>query len=435
MRGWRTFSTQDLIKAGILEIGDGYRAKNSEMADVGVPFIRAGDVNGRVNTVGTDLLSSESAQKAGRKRSMPGDVVITTKGTIGRLAFVCEGDPGFIYSPQLCYWRSLNPSIVSPRWLLFAMKSKEMLEQISWSAGQTDMAPYVSLTDQRTAFKLTLPPIEEQRRVAEILGALDDKIESNRRIAATLEEMARALYRSWFVDFDPVRARAEGRDPAHMDPATAALFPDSFGADGLPIGWVMGTLDSLAVLNPEKHSKRHHPDYLEYVDLANTKWGNIEATSTYDWSTAPSRARMCLRNGDTIIGTVRPGNGSYAFVARDGLTGSTGFAVLRAKENSNAALVYLAATDSRIIEDLINLADGGAYPAVRPDVVAARTTVIATKKIQACFAEIVTKFTNRIKTTQKESSTLATLRDILLPRLMSGELRVYEVSELTEEIT
>jgi type I restriction enzyme S subunit len=85
--------------------------------------------------------------------------------------------------------------------------------------------------------EILVPEPHEQREIASILGALDDKIELNRRMAATLEEMARALYRSWFVDFDPVKAKAEGLAPAFMDDATAALFPDRFGEDGLPEGW------------------------------------------------------------------------------------------------------------------------------------------------------------------------------------------------------
>ena len=237
MRNWTHYKTSDLISARILEIGDGYRAKNSEMGKTGIPFVRAGDVDGRVSTLSVDLLDDANLCKVGRKISMPGDVVMTTKGTIGRLAYVRPGDHCFIYSPQLCYWRSLDEDQIHGRWLFYAMRSPEMERQISWSAGQTDMAPYISLTDQRTAFSLTVPPVAEQREIAAILGALDDKIEVNRKASATLEEMARALYRSWFVDFDPVWAKLEGRQPAHMDAATAALFPDSFDNDGLPRGW------------------------------------------------------------------------------------------------------------------------------------------------------------------------------------------------------
>lgn len=86
-------------------------------------------------------------------------------------------------------------------------------------------------------FELPVPPMQAQKEISALLDALDDKIEVNRRMAGTLEEMARALYRSWFVDFDPVHAKAEGRAPAHMDAATAALFPDRFGDNGLPEGW------------------------------------------------------------------------------------------------------------------------------------------------------------------------------------------------------
>ena len=90
------------------------------------------------------------------------------------------------------------------------------------------------------AFHACLPPLHEQRAIADVLTALDDKIELNRQMSATLEEMARALFRSWFVDFDPVHAKARGEAPAHMDAATAALFSDSFGPDGLPDGWRQG---------------------------------------------------------------------------------------------------------------------------------------------------------------------------------------------------
>ena len=98
---WTRWPTATLIANKWLEIGDGYRAKNDEMSTQGLPFIRAGDVDGRVNTKNTDLLGPKSLNAVGSKRSRPGDVVLTTKGTIGRMAFVENDDPTFIYSPQL----------------------------------------------------------------------------------------------------------------------------------------------------------------------------------------------------------------------------------------------------------------------------------------------------------------------------------------------
>ncbi|EQD50412.1 restriction modification system DNA specificity domain protein, partial [mine drainage metagenome] len=174
----------------------------------------------------------------------------------------------------------------------------------------------------------------EQRAIAHILGTLDDKIELNRRMSETLEAMARALFKSWFVDFDPVRAKLEGRWqrgqslpglPAHL----YDLFPDRLVDSELseiPEGWEAGTLADLSKLNPESWSKATRPPLINYIDLSSTKWGRIETATTYAQEAAPSRAQRILRPGDTIVGTVRPGNGSYAMISDEGLTGSTGFA-------------------------------------------------------------------------------------------------------------
>lgn len=316
------------------------------------------------------------------------------------------------------------------RYLKYAL----LLENASlkrFSYGSTHQTIYYP---ELKAFHICAPDLAEQREIASTLGALDDKIELNRKTAATLEEMARALYRSWFVDFDPVRARAEGRAPAHMDPTTAALFPDSFDEDGLPVGWKNGQLGDLALLSPTAHSRKAHPSRLEYVDLSNTKWGQIEATTCYDWNAAPSRARLILEVGDTIVGTVRPANGSYAYIGNDGLTGSTGFAVLRPRDAIDRALVYVAATDPATIEDLANLADGGAYPAVRPDVVSSRPVCMSPKDIRIAFSEMTAPFIDKMGALKIENRSLATLRDTLLPRLMSGELRLGAAHEMIEKI-
>ncbi len=161
--------------------------------------------------------------------------------------------------------------------------------------------------------QVEVPPLDEQRTIAHILGTLDDKIELNRRMNETLEAMTRAIFKSWFVDFDPVRAKAEGRNPG-LPKEIASLFPDSFEDSELgeiPAGWEIGTLADFSTLNPEVWSKGNRPDSINYVDLSNTKWGRIDSVTVYPLHDAPSRAQRVLSAGDTIVGTVRPGNGSY----------------------------------------------------------------------------------------------------------------------------
>jgi type I restriction enzyme S subunit len=245
----------------------------------------------------------------------------------------------------------------------------------------------------------------------------------------TLEAMARALFKSWFVDFDPVRAKAAGRKPSGLAPHIAKLFPDSFVESELgeiPKGWQVATIADYSSLNPEAWSKETRPAVINYIDLSNTKWGRIEAVAAYAQQDAPSRAQRVLRPRDTIVGTVRPGNGSYAFICEEGLTASTGFAVLRPLRMEYAEFVYFAATAAENIEALSHLADGGAYPAVRPEVVAATQVIKSGDDVIERFSRVAGPLLAKIAENERESRTLASLRDALLPRLISGEIRVRD---------
>ena len=235
-------------------------------------------------------------------------MVITTKGTVGRVAFVGEDDPEFVYSPQLCYWRSREGAKIVPRWLLYALQSNEVKHQMGWAAGQTDMAPYVSLTDQRNAFFLTVPPISEQTSIAELLGCLDDKIELNRRMNDTLEAMARAIFRDWFVDFGPTRAKAEGRAP-YLVPELWDLFPDSLGTEGHPIGWRrknLGELFNVSIGRTPPRKERHHfvPSGQGRTWLSIKTMGNIQTFATASEEDLNPEAVRLFRIPEVPSGTV-----------------------------------------------------------------------------------------------------------------------------------
>ncbi|HNP82730.1 MAG TPA: restriction endonuclease subunit S [Nitrospira sp.] len=354
-----------------------------------------------------------------------GDLLYSREGTYFGIAAevptgirVCLGQRMVLVRPKV--------SKCSHRFLRYWLNSPVMA---SHTHGHRDgtVAERLNLPTIRQ-LPVAVPPLDEQRAIARILGTLDDKIELSRRMNETLEAMARTLFKSWFVDFDPVRAKAEGRDTGLPKPV-ADLFPDSFEDSDLgeiPRGWEVGTLGDFSALNPESWSKDTRPSEIKYVDLSNTKWGRIEQITRFAADDAPSRAQRVLRPRDTIVGTVRPGNGSYAFILVDGLTGSTGFAVLRPRSDKYAEFVYLAATAADNIDALAHLADGGAYPAVRPEVVA--TTQVARPKddVLEAFSRATGSMLRKIAGNGHESRTLAALRDMLLPKLISGELRVPE---------
>jgi type I restriction enzyme S subunit len=174
------------------------------------------------------------------------------------------------------------------------------------------------------------------------------------------------------------------------------------------------------------------PSAIEYLDLAGCKRGEIQELQTLAREAAPSRAQRVLRPGDTVVGTVRPGNRSFALIGREGITGSTGFAVLRPKHVGYREFLYLAATADDAIAFLAHRADGAAYPAVRPDVVVGVPSVWASHSVLLAFSGLVAPLIDRTIANRAEAQTLAATRDLLLPRLMSGALRVKDAEHAVE---
>jgi type I restriction enzyme S subunit len=385
----------------------------------GINFVKSEAISadGSIDPSKFAFIHAETHTKLQRSQLQEGDVLFSMAGIyLGKTTVVPEKILPANTNQAVGIIR-LNRNKAEPRFIHYALSSPECRAWVSRSAAQSAQ-PNFNLQD---IGNLPIPAygIEEQRAIAHILGTLDDKIELNRRMNQTLEDMARALFKSWFMDFDGVA-------PEDMQESELGFIPK---------GWRVGTLADFATLNPESWTKKTRPSEILYVDLSNTKWGRIESVTPYSSKDAPSRAQRVLRPNDTIIGTVRPGNGSYAFIDEDGLTGSTGFAVLRPKRPEYSALVYLAAISPENIERLANLADGGAYPAVRPEIVTATCIAIADNATIATFSQHVSLMLERISENRRESKTLAQLRDTLLPKLISGELRVKDAKRIMEAVS
>ncbi len=337
-------------------------------------------------------------------------------GTLGQVYFVEENVWPLNTTLYVRDFKGNDPKFIS-----YFLRSLDFLAYSDKAA-----VPGINRNHLHQAEVLYPPDRSEQRAIAHILGTLDGKIELNRRMNQTLEETARAIYKDWFVDFGTVRAKLEGREP-YLPPDLWDLFPDRLVDSELgeiPEGWEMKALGEVSSLNPESWSKANSPASVEYVDLANTKWGVIESKQSFHWKDAPSRARRVLRSGDTIVGTVRPGNGSYSLIGSDGLTGSTGFAVLRPLQSHFRELVYLSATAPENIERLAHRADGAAYPAVRTEIVSETEITIPTdaSRILDRFSNTVGAVLDRMELDTAESRELAAQRDALLPKPVGGKI-------------
>lgn len=378
----------------------------NEYVESGVPVLRGVNIS-RERFVDDSFvfIDETTADRLSKFESLPGDVLLVHKGTVGQVGLMPQSrkHPRYIMGNSMMRVRC-NPSKMIPEYLYYWLSSGEGQHYLYGRMSQVGVPQLQTpLTTLRQA-SLPVPPLCEQRRIVSILSTLDEKIELNRRMNRTLESTARAVFKSWFVDFD------------------------SAETGGQAAGWDEGDLSDVADLNPESWTATNLPGTVAYLDLSNVKRGRIESVAAFDRDKAPSRARRRLRRGDTVVGLVRPGNESFALISESGLTGSTGFAVLRPKRPEYREFVYLAATARASILELSSLADGGAYPAVRPDVVAQTPVVLPPVDVARAFSQLTGPLLDFFAVCERQSKRLVAVRDTLLPRLMSGELVLGDVT-------
>jgi len=233
---WRIATLEDCMEVII-----DYRGKTPHKSSFGIPLITAKIVKGGRILEPDEFIPLEDYDER-MQRGIPkaGDVVVTTEAPLGEVGQL--DDRKLSVGQRLITLRG-KEGLLNNTYLKFLMQSEFVQNQLYARATGTTVIGIKQKELRRV--NLVLPPLPEQRAIAHILGTLDDKIELNRRMNETLEAMARALFKSWFVDFDPVRAKAEGRQPYGMDAETAALFPDSFEASPLgevPRGWEVSTI-------------------------------------------------------------------------------------------------------------------------------------------------------------------------------------------------
>lgn len=286
-----------------------------------------------------------------------------------------------------------------------------------------------------------VPTFKEQREIAAVLGALDDKIELNRKTAATLEAMARALYRSWFVDFDPVHAKAEGRAPAHMPPQTAALFPDNFGEDGLPEGWMNVRVDEICSRifsggTPKTSEASYWNGQFPWLSSGETRKSFIvdtEKTIT-DAGIQGSSTRLA-RSGAVVVASAGQGKtrGQTSYLSIDSYVNQSVIAC--EADKSVVSDSFLFCDLKRRYEEFRAISDANSSRgSLTTKLIGGLDAVLPPRDIVQQFDTITAPMISGVLSAAGQSQTLATLRDTLLPRLMSGELRVGEAKEQVEGV-
>lgn len=364
-----------------------------------------------------------------RKTLAPNDIIIETAGgtkdqPTGRTLYVTERLLNALPHPAVCAsfarFLRIDPTKADPRYLFWLLQDHyQRRELLRFHTQHTGVARFQFTTFADT-YEFRLPSPEIQRSVADMLFAYDDLIEVNQRRIAILEDMARRLFDEWFVRF---------RYPGHE---AVPLVETELGK--VPEGWTPGTFRECVDVNPETLSPRKAPAQIHYIDIASVSVGRVDAVTKMKFSEAPGRARRVIRDGDVIWSTVRPNRRSHALlldVASDTVA-STGFAALRSR-NSDWAWVYEATRTDAFVGFLIGRARGSAYPAVVGADFEDAPLIVPPLDLRSKFQTQAGPMHELASTLHRQNSKLRAARDLLLPKLISGEIDVSAPEETFAE--
>jgi type I restriction enzyme S subunit len=416
----------EVITKGTTPTTLGYRFTNS-----GINYVKSESVtfDGWIDRSKFAFIEPETHEALKRSQLQEGDILFSMAGVfIGKTAVVPKSILPANTNQAVGIVR-LDKRRAEPRFIDYFLRNPSYNLYLNNLVAQSAQ-PNLNLTEIRN-LPINLPPLAEQKRIAEVLGALDDKIELNRRMNATLEATARALFQSWFVDFDPVRAKLDGRHPSGMDATTAAHFPDSFEESPLghiPKGWTAKPLPEAVEVNPRRTLKAG--TVAPYLDMKNlpTQGHSAEEVVDREFSSGTK-----FQKGDTLLARITPclenGKTGYVDFLQDGHVGwgSTEYIVFSPKPPLPPQFGYLLARSDALRSHAIqNMTGTSGRQRVPSECFNMFWLAVPSPAIAECFDEITAPMMAKIKSNADQSRTLATIRDTLLPKLLSGELSVEE---------
>jgi len=420
---WETLTLRD---AGITLIDCVH--KTPPAVAYGYPYIAIPQLkNGRILHSEARRITKADFQEWTRKaRPQAFDVVLSRRCNPGETAYVPEGLE-FALGQNLVLLRSDGTRVYPPflRWLV---RGVEWWDQVGKFINVGAVFDSLKCADI-PHFKLTIPPLPEQRAIAHILGSLDDKIELNRQMNRTLEKMAQAIFKSWFIDFDPVRAKAEGRDPG-LPKEIADLFPDSFEDSELgriPRGWEINSLDGIAdYLNGlacQKYPPEDGKESLPVIKIRELRQGITENT---DRATVNVPEKYIVEDGDVLFSW----SGSLLVDIWCQGRGVLNQHVFKVTSDEYPKWFYYYWTLHHLTEFQRIASDKATTMGhIKRHHLSDAEVLVPPKNIMDAVTAIMEPLIEHRIQNELEAKTHSLLRDTLLPKLISGELRVPDVTQ------
>jgi len=457
---WKELTIEELkakYKGSIAMGPFGSRIKAENFVREGIPIIKGGNLHGAVLLdKNFDFLTVEKAEELKSSQAFRRDLVITHRGTIGQVSIIPENSKFSKYIVSQSQLKvTLNEDLVDPFFVNYFFQSHIGQHRLLANASQVGVPAIAKASTSVKEILVSIPPLPEQKSIAHILGSLDDKIELNRRMNATLESMAQALFKSWFVDFDPVidnalvtgnpipeefSERAETRRKALIDGTanreTAKQFPASFKLTEelgwIPEGWEVEELGKLAQNIREGVDPKTIPEETPYVGLEHI---DKQSFSLSRWGVATDidSHKSYFSSEDFLFGKLRPYFHKVCQVNSDGIC-STDILVIRQRYAEDAGYVGCQIFEPEFVEYANLRSTGTRMPRASWKDMAKYEIACPPQSLRKVFNIQVKHIREKCAKAVAENQTLNKLRDTLLPKLISGELRIPKVEKLVKKI-
>jgi type I restriction enzyme S subunit len=418
---WPTRTVSELESQHVLLVQDGnhgvYRPRREEIVAEGTPHIRAADISdaGTVDFTNAQKINDAALARIHKGVGASGDALLTHKGTVGRVGRVPADAPHFVCSPQTTFWRSLDHERLDPAFLFAFLRSPLFSAQLRARMHETDMAPYVSLTAQRS-LSVVMPPIADQRRVASVLRGLDDKVDSNRRLATLLEETVATMFRARFVRFI-----------GEQDLVGTNLGP-------VPKGWTVSPIGDVVQVVGGSTPSTKEPRYWEGgshcfatpKDLAETKSRVLLGTKRHITDEGVNQISSGMLPRRTVLLSSRAPIG-YTAISKVEVAVNQGFIAIPPSRAipSEFVLCWLHENMDRIKAH----AGGTTFAEISKRAFRPILIVLPPASLLAEFEQVARPMFDLLAGQQTETQTLLKIRDGLLPKLISGEIRVPDTAD------
>jgi restriction endonuclease S subunit len=427
---WPTVSVAELASDRRNALVGGPFGSNLVSADYvadGVPVIRGENMGGRWVDGPFAFVTPTKADSLAANLARPGDLVFTQRGTVGQVSLVPPGPYEQYLVSQSQMKLTVDERIADPLFLYYVFQSDLYRTYFRQHAIQTGV-PHTNLSILRET-AVHLPPVAVQREIAGVLGALDDKVELNRRMSQTLESIARALFKSWFVDFDPVHAKAEGRDGG-LGLGQLDMFPDTLQdcrLGEIPRGWAVCPLsDTVEVVGggtPQTSRSDYWGGEIPWFSVVDAPVPSDVWTIATERSITPdglrgSAARL-LPVGTTIISA----RGTVGRVALVGVPMAMNQSCYGLQPRLSRRGFFSYFSTRHVVGDLARRAHGSVFDTITRETLASVLVVVPPTRLVEAFDDAVAPILERVRVGRFESRNLAQMRDAFLGELITGRSR------------